>query len=133
MKINESNNMLNKKIFEELSQSQLIKLLLEKNVKPDRPQDQFQHHEKVSNRWCKNIKIILFLNAPIEFRDGWKPTPKPRTIKNVVPVTASRTKIEEKSKALKGYTKSFKITIRNDTDPLGKTWKRKQEKQLNTD
>ena len=44
----------------------------------------------------------------------------------------TRTKIKEKSKALKGYTKSFKITIRNDTDPLGKTWKRKQEKQLNT-
>ena len=36
MKINESNNMLNKKIFEELSLSQLIKLLLEKNVKPER-------------------------------------------------------------------------------------------------
>ena len=59
---------------------------------------------------------MLFLNAPLEFRDGWKPTPKPRTIKNVVSVTASRTKIEEKSKAHKGYTKSFKITIRNDTD-----------------
>ena len=87
----------------------------------------------MSNRCCKNIKIILFLNAPLEFRDGWKPTPKPRTIKNVVSVTASRTKIEEKSKAHKGYTKSFKITIRNDIDPLSKTWKRKQEKQFNTD
>ena len=102
-------------------------------MKPERPQDQFQHHEKVSNRWCKNIKIILFLHAPLEFRDGWKPTPKPKAIKNVVPVAASRTKIEEKSKALKGYTKSFEITIRNDTDPLDKTQKRKQEKQFNKD
>ena len=27
-------------------------------------------------------------------------------------------KIEEKSKALKGYTKSFKIGVKNDTDPF---------------
>lgn len=36
-----------------------------------------------------------------EFRDGWKPTPKPRTKK--APITVRRTEIEEKSKALKGY------------------------------
>ena len=59
--------------------------------------------------------------------------PNQEQLKNVVPVAASRTKIEEKSKALKGYTKSFEITIRNDTDPLDKTQKRKQEKQFNKD
>ena len=40
-------------------------------------------------------------NMPLstEFRDGWKPTPKPRTKK--APITVRRTEIEEKSKALK--------------------------------
>ena len=42
-------------------------------------------------------------NMPLstEFRDGWKPAPKPRTKK--APITVRRTEIEEKSEALKGY------------------------------
>ena len=44
----------------------------------------------------------------IEFRDGWKPTPKPRTIKNVVPVAASRTKKEEKVKLSKDIPNHLK-------------------------
>ncbi|KAL9967825.1 hypothetical protein ACROYT_G026122 [Oculina patagonica] len=46
------------------------------------------------------------------------PIPKPRTIKQVKPTPATRTKIEETDKALKGYTKSYQITIRNNKDPL---------------
>ena len=56
---------------------------------------------------------------PPQFRDGCKPVPKRRTIKkNIMPVASPRAKIEEKTKALKGYTKSFRIAIRNDSDPL---------------
>ena len=52
---------------------------------------------------------------PIEFRDGYKPVPMPRT-KNTVPLP--RTKIEQTDKVLKGYTKSFEINIKNNKDPL---------------
>ena len=34
------------------------------------------------------------------------------------PIPAPRTKITEKSKALKGYTKSYEIAIKNDKDIL---------------
>jgi len=56
---------------------------------------------------------------PPQFRDGYKPTPKPRTIKPIKkPVPKPRTKIEQTNKALKGYTKSYEISIKNDKDPL---------------
>ena len=55
---------------------------------------------------------------PIEFRDGYKPIPKPRTKKTVKPSPAPRTIIEETDKALKGYTSSYKISIKHNTDPL---------------
>ena len=55
---------------------------------------------------------------PIEFRDGYKPIPKPRTKKTVKPSPAPRTIIEETDKALKGYTSSYKISIKHSTDPL---------------
>ena len=44
-----------------------------------------------------------------------KPIPAPRTVK---PVPAPRTKIEQIDKALKGYTKSYEISIKNNKDPL---------------
>ena len=64
-----------------------------------------------------------------------KPVPAPRTVKQMVqdyenniilpplefrdkPVPAPRTKIEQTDKALKGYTKSFQIDIKNNIDPL---------------
>ena len=63
--------------------------------------------------------IIL---PPLEFRD--KPVPAPRTKKpvpaprTVKPVPAPGTKIEQIDKALKGYTKSYEISIKNNKDPL---------------
>ena len=74
--------------------------------------------------------IIL---PPIEFMDNYKPVPAPRTYKPVPaprtykpvpasrtykPVPAPRTKIEQTDKALKGYTKSYEISIKNNKDPL---------------
>ena len=56
--------------------------------------------------------IIL---PPLEFRDDYKPIPKPKTKK---PVPSPRTKIEQVAKAMKGYTKSFEIGIKNNKDPL---------------
>ena len=67
----------------------------------------------------KNVKQMVqdyednIIQPPLEFRD--KPVPLPRTKK---PVPLPRTKIEQVKKALKGYTKSFEISIINNKDPL---------------
>ena len=67
----------------------------------------------------KNVKQMVqeyednIIQPPLEFRD--KPVPLPRTKK---PVPLPRTKIEQVTKALKGYTKSFEIDIKNNKDPL---------------
>ena len=44
----------------------------------------------------------IIIPPPLEFRDGWKPTPLPKTKKMIMPVPVAMKKIEEKSKALKG-------------------------------
>ena len=61
--------------------------------------------------------IIL---PPPQFRDDYKPVPKPRTEKTVSekPVPKPRTKIEQKNKALRGYAKSFEVAIKSEEDPL---------------
>ena len=55
--------------------------------------------------------IIL---PPLEFRDDYKPAP--RTVKK--PVPTPRTIIKQTDNALKGYTKSYEISIKNNKDPL---------------
>ena len=61
--------------------------------------------------------IIL---PPPKFRDNYKPIPAPRTKQNAVkkPVPTPRTIIKQTDKALKGFTKSFEISIKNNKDPL---------------
>ena len=59
----------------------------------------------------------FIIPPPPQFRD--RPVPAPRTKKPVpAPVPLPRTKIEQVDKALKGYTKSFEISIKNNKDPL---------------
>ena len=58
------------------------------------------------------------IQPPLEFRDNYKPIPLPRTKKTVKLSPALRTIIEETDKALKGYTSSYKISIKHSTDPL---------------
>ena len=52
---------------------------------------------------------------PVPAPRTYKPVPAPRTYK---PVPTPRTKIEQTDKALKGYTKSYTISIKNNKDPL---------------
>ena len=74
--------------------------------------------------------IIL---PPPEFRDGYKPIPLPRTKKPLQapiptprtkkqtsekPVPEKRTIISQVEKALKGYTQSFEVELRDEKDPL---------------
>ena len=55
------------------------------------------------------------IQPPLEFRD--RPIPMPRT-KKVKPHIAPRTIIEKTAKALKGYTSSYIISKKHETDPL---------------
>ena len=59
------------------------------------------------------------IQPPLEFRD--KPVPLLRTKKLTLqskPIPSPRTKIKETNKALKGYTSSYIISIKNSRDPL---------------
>ena len=55
------------------------------------------------------------IQPPLEFRDDYKPIPLPRTKK---PVPLPRTKMGQVDRALKGFTKSYEISIKNNKDPL---------------
>ena len=71
--------------------------------------------EQMAKEYEENIIL-----PPIEFMDDYKPVPAPRTKRHTVkkPVPTPRTKIEQTDKALKGYTKSYEISIKNNKDPL---------------
>ena len=117
-----STDYMNKTSLEKLSKSQLIELLLQQNVKP-------QPRKPIPTP-CKSVKQMVLdyedniILPPLEFRDDYKPIPKPRTKKPIPlprtkkPVPLPRTKITQVDKALKGYTKSFEISIKNNKDPL---------------
>ena len=71
-----------------------------RTVKPKRP---IPTPRKSVNQMVQDYENNIIL-PPLEFRD--KPVPLPRT------------KIEQTNKALKGYTKSYEISIKNNKDPL---------------
>ena len=128
---------MNKKDLKRLSKSQLIKLLLKQEAK--KPSNSINEHEEIikpipplrTGKWesikpkhvprkCVNEDIIL--PPPEQFRDGYKPIPKPRTdrpfqledhITNV-PVP----KIKELNQALKGRAKSYGIELQDNLNPL---------------
>ena len=110
---------MNKKDLKKLSKSELIKLLLKQEKKKPVPTPRtikpirlIPTPRKSVNQMVQDYENNIIL-PPLEFRD--KPVPAPRTKK---PVPAPRTKIEQTAKALKGYTKSFEINIKNNKDPL---------------
>ena len=108
---------MNKGDLKNLTKTQLINLILKQNAKPI-PKPRTTKPVPLPRKSVKQMvqdyeeNIIL---PPLEFRDDYKPVPLPRTKK---PVPLPRTKIEEVAKALKGYTKSFEIDIKNNKDPL---------------
>ena len=60
---------------------------------------------------------------PVEFRNKFqikKTIPAPRTKKQTLekPVPKKRTIITQVDKALRGYTKSFEVELRDEKDPL---------------
>ena len=103
-----------------LSKTDLIKLIL--SLKANQPRKYKPRPPIPTPR--RNVRQMIqdyeenIIAPPLEFRDDYKPVPMPRTIKPVKPVPLQRTKIEQADKALIGYTKSFKIGIKNNKDPL---------------
>ena len=108
---------MNRNNLEKLSKSQLIELLLQQNVKPQ-PRKPIPTPRKSVKQMVQEYEDNI-IPPPFEFRDDYKPIPLPRNKKTIPkPVPLPRTKIEQVDKALKGYTKSFEINIKNDKDPL---------------
>ena len=99
-----STNNMNESSLKKLSKPQLIKLLLQQNA-------ELQSIKPIPAP-RKSVKQMVQ-----DYEDNiiQPPVPAPRTKK---PTPLPRTKIEEVDKALKGYTKSFEISIKNDKDPL---------------
>ena len=123
MQNNISTYSMNKSDLEKLSKSELIKLIIKQNTKPvpaprtktrpiPKPKksvkelvDYFERQRLPAppSEWLQEIEQ---LNRPVPAPRSKKPVPTPRTV------------IEEKAKALKGYAKSFEISIKNNKDPL---------------
>ena len=99
-----STNNMKESSLKKLSKSQLIKLLLQQNV-------ELQSRKPIPAP-RKSVKQMVQ-----DYEDNiiLPPTPKPR---NKKPTPLPRTKIEQVDKALKGYTKSYEIVIKNNKDPL---------------
>ena len=97
-----TNNMY-KRTLKKKSKSLLINLVLQQKKQMKLWLKKIKTWSKQIVKQPKNDKIIL---PQLEFRDDYKPVPLPRT------------KIEQVAKALKGYTKSFEISIKYDKDPL---------------
>ena len=136
MKSEKSNYIdMDKASLKKLSKSELIKLLLKLEKKPKiivvddtkpvptprtyKSRRPIPTPRKSVKQMAKEYEENIILPPP-EFRDNYKPVPAPRTKQNAVkkPVPTPRTKIEQTDKALKGYTKSYEISIKNNKDPL---------------
>ena len=117
---------MNIRDLKNLTKSQLILLLIKQNLEIKKllqtnQQQQLTNDQKPIPAPRKSVKQMVqdyednIILPPLEFRDDYKPIPKPRTKK---PIPSPRTKIEQVAKALKGYTKSFEIGIKDDKNPL---------------
>ena len=128
---------MNKASLKKLSKSELINLLLKqhkpKNIIVDdtKPVPARKRPVPAPRKSVKDMvqqyedNIII---PPPEFRDDYKPIPAPRTKKPLqAPIPAPRTKktvpekrtiISQVEKALKGYTQSFDVELRDKKDPL---------------
>ena len=129
---------MNKSFLEKLSKSELIELLLQKNeIIDDKPRPVPTPRRPVPTP-RKSVKDMVqqyednIISPPLEIRDDYKPIPAPRTKKpSQVPIPTPRTKkpsekpvpekrtiISQVEKALKGYTQSFDVELRDKKDPL---------------
>ena len=147
MKSIKSNHIdMDKANLEKLSKTELIALLLKQEKKKPKiilvddtkPVPAPRTYKPVPTP-RKSVKDMVkqyednIILPPLEFRDDYKPIPKPRNKKpsqapiptprtkkqtSEKPVPEKRTIITQVEKALKGYTQSFEVEIRDEKDPL---------------
>ena len=112
---------MDKASLKKLSKSKLIKLLLkQENKKPVKQKRRpIPTPRKSVKEMVKQYEDNI-IQPPAEFRDNYKPASAPRTKKNAFkkPVPTPRTIIKQTDNALKGFTKSYEISIKSDQDPL---------------
>ena len=133
-------NNLNHKNLINLSKDDLIQIIL--SLKANQPRIYKARPLKPTPR-ARSVRDMVqdyeenIIAPPSEFKDEPKPTPKARSVRDIVqdyeeniiappsefkdepkPITTPRTKIKEITQALRGYTKSFEIGIKNNKDPL---------------
>ena len=133
---------INQKNLKNLSKSELINLILKQQkskiivkdkTKPSpKPMRPVPTPRKSVKDMVKEYEDNIILPPP-QFRDDHKPIPLPRTKKpSQAPIPAPRTKkqtsekpvpekrtiISQVEKALKGYTQSFDVELRDKKDPL---------------
>ena len=134
---------MNNSDLKKLTKSELIKLLLKQNArKPikieimdDKPVPKpVPKPRRPVPTPRKSVKDMVkeyednIISPPPQFRDDHKPIPLPRTKKpsqapipapeTKKPVPEKRTIISQFEKALKGFTKSFDVELRDNKDPL---------------
>ena len=135
---------MDKASLKKLSKSELINLLLKQQKKPkiiivdDTKPSPKPRRPVPTPRTYKSVKDMVqqyednIIIPPPEFRDDYKPIPAPRTKKPLQapiptprtkkpsekPVPEKRTIISQVEKALKGYTQSFDVELRDKKDPL---------------
>ena len=129
---------MNKASLKKLSKSELINLLLKQEKKPKIIIEDYTKPVPARKRPIptprKSVKDMVqqyednIISPPPEFRDDHKPIPAPRTKKPLQapiptprtkkPVPEKRTIISQVEKALKGYTQSFDVELRDKKDPL---------------
>ena len=127
MKSEKSNNMnMNKSDLKKLSKSELIKLLLKQEKK--KPEIIIVDDAKPVPIATPRTKKPAFtprksVKELVDYFERQRlPAPPSEWLQEIEqlnrPVPAPRIKIEQTAKALKGYTKSYEISIKNDKDPL---------------
>ena len=127
-------NIMNKNNLSKLTKDQLITLLLAKQKPVPMPRTKkvkpIPYPRKSVKQMVKDYENTI-IKPPVQFRDGPQPfniippskqfadtpVPKPR-MKKMAPVPTQRTQITEVARAFKGYTKSYEVGIKNETDPL---------------
>ena len=133
---------MNKASLKKLSKSELINLLLKQEKKPKIIIEDDTKPVPARKRPIptprKSVKDMVqqyednIISPPPEFKDDYKPIPAPRTKKPLQapiptprtkkpsekPVPEKRTIISQVEKALKGYTQSFDVELRDKKDPL---------------
>ena len=119
--IEKSNHIdMDKKDLEKLSKSELIKLLLKQQKPKIVVVDDTKPAQRRPIPTPRTYKSVKDMVQQYEDNIIRPPIPTPRTKKQISekPMPEKRTIISQVEKALRGYTKSFDIQLRDEKDPL---------------